>query len=68
MTTKELIHIAKSIGATEITDNTVADTITNDVTICSTSGTYGATSILFKATNGNYYYIGKRYGFIYKFI
>lgn len=68
MTTKELIHIAKSIGATEIVSNDTANEIERDKIICSTQGVYGVHAILFKATDNNYYYIGKPYGFIYKFI
>ena len=68
MTTKELIHIAKTIGATEIVSEENASTIDVDKIICSTQGSYGVNAILFKATDNKYYYIGKPYGFIYKLI
>lgn len=68
MTAKELVHIAKSIGATEITKENINSSITKDVTICSTQGKYGVKAVLFRAADGKYYYICKPYGFIYKFI
>lgn len=68
MTTKELVHIAKNIGATEITDNDTANAVEKAITICSTHGIYGVSATLFKATDNNYYYIGKPFSFIQKFI
>lgn len=68
MTTKELTHIAKNIGATEIANEDTANAVEKAITICSTHGSYGVTATLFKATDNKYYYICKPYMFIYKFI
>ena len=68
MTTKEIIHIAKNIGAIVIVDEKTANAVEKDIVICAAQGKYGIKAILFKATDGKYYYVDKPFCFIYKFI